>query len=425
MFRKPDISHDHHEICALSDRYVIDVIEPDYPAPVINMDLAIRQGLDKPINSPAIPDLVSQQSQVLLLIDDWTRETPRKLIVEHILRDLEKANVRPEKVEFLIASGTHCDRELNYFEIAPPWNTCKHHYHDCHRRDDLVFFGVSSLGTPIWLNRRVADADVIIGVGNITPHVFCGFSGGAKIIAPGVAGNETIVANHGMMISPRCRTGLIERNPARDDIEEIAMIAGLTFVANSIIGNDRKPLGFVAGDPFQAHRRGIEVFNKHYCISDYGKADSVIVGASAGIQDYFSKASRALCDVREFVRPGGTIFLLSDCASGWGSEEAIHSNLIPSMDMLSLEYEEIVSRIAARDSDLRILLQLLWIKDILKYNSLVIVSKHLSHEDFSIYGISVKDDLGIVGNMISQNLPSGSHINYIPHCDQIYPLRKF
>lgn len=405
------------------DEQSVEILEPRLPPDLESHDDAVRQALRTPIGSVTIPDLVRSQSRVLLLVDDWTRDTPRQVIVDAILRDLEEGGVQPDQLEIVCAGGTHYHKAGGFLKLPQPWDQCRVAFHDCDDANALVFLGVSSRGTPIWVNRCVVEADVVIGVGNITAHVFCGFGGGGKILMPGVAGRDTINANHSLMVAPGCRTGQIDGNPSRQDIDEIAKMAGLDFVANSIVNYDRRVVGFVAGDPILAHRKGVELFEKHYGISQYTQADLLVVGVIPSRNASLSKAKRALCDMRDFVRPDGQVILIANCEDGWGPEEDVAKALIPSVDLLELEYKEIVSRVAARNDELRVLLQVIRVKELLERNSLTIVSRSLGRDRLAKYGIRVEDTLEEALSSAAESILSDTRVNYVPFGDLAYPCR--
>lgn len=411
-------------ICKVFNERSVAVLEPLLPPEIESLEREVREGLNNPIGSATIPELVRSQSRILLIVDDWTRNTPREIIVKSVLDDLEQGGVSPDQLEIICGGGTHYHKAGDFLKLQKPWDQCRILFHDCDETDELLFMGVSSLGTPIWLHRLVAESDVVIGVGNITSHVFCGFGGGGKIVMPGVAGRETINANHSLMIAPGCRTGQIDGNPSRQDVDEIARMAGLDFVANSIVNYDNRAMGFVAGDPLRAHRKGVELFEKHYGVSDYTESDVLVVGVSPSRTRSLSKAKRALCDMRDFVRSGGPIILIADCEDGWGSQEDVAKALIPSPDLLELDYEEIVARIASRNDELRVLLQVVRVKELLERNTLTIVSPNLDRDSLAKYGIRIEKNLQDALAAGVTSVASPARVNYIPFGDLIYPSRE-
>jgi Uncharacterized conserved protein len=134
--------------------------------------------------------------------------------------------------------------------------------HDAKQKQKYI--GDTSHHTPVYINSDVLDCDIKIGIANIDIHVFAGYSGGAKSILPGVSGVETIVKNHYMIYEyfDRTRSGILEGNPIREDMEEAAKLAGLDYIVNVVLDDKKKIVTTVAGDPLRAHRRGVETCDR-------------------------------------------------------------------------------------------------------------------------------------------------------------------
>ena len=117
-------------------------------------------------------------------------------------------------------------------------------------------------GVPVMMNRTVSEADLVIGIGSIVPHRYCGWSGGAKIVQPGVCGEATTVATHLMItLDPGVRLGNVE-NVVRHEMEAVAERAGLRFIVNTVVSARGDVVSVVAGDPVKAHRAGVRLAEK-------------------------------------------------------------------------------------------------------------------------------------------------------------------
>ena len=219
-----------------------------------------------------------------------------------MLARLEAAGVERGGISILIAGGSHrpmTEDELRakvghqVFESVPVFN------HEYANKEKLVYLGDTANGTPIWINKMVFEADLVLAVGGIVPHRYCGWSGGGKIIQPGVCGEETTIATHLMITKDESITlGNID-NPVRAEIDEIALKAGLKFIVNVIMDADQRVVGLVAGDPIKAHRSGV---NRQTGLQrSHARADLVSSVLSRGPHFY----RRAACILNLAVRQGG------------------------------------------------------------------------------------------------------------------------
>jgi hypothetical protein len=196
------------------------------------------------------------------------------------------------------------------------------HSFDCRDESMLVFLGRTQRGTPVSLNRLAVEADLRILVGTIEPHPQAGFGGGYKNLLPGLAGAESIGANHLLTLAPN-RYNMIgtspEENPMRQDLEEACgMIAGATFILNVVLNPQLEPVAVVAGDPIAAHRAGIEVARQIYEVSLPHQADVVLSNAYPMDRD-LRQAGKSILNVAGACRRGGLIVGLFRCEQGLGN----------------------------------------------------------------------------------------------------------
>jgi len=175
--------------------------------------------------------------------------------------------------------------------------------------------GQTSRGTPIYVNRYVAEADLKIGVGGTYPHGGAGFGGGGKIILPGVAGMDTIEANHKNI--PGAGHGVIEKNGNRADIEEAARKVGLGIVVNVVINSRRKIVGVFVGDLIKAHREGVNLARKVYKTEMPKDMDIIVTNAYPFDTEMFQMV-KALWVIRRSSKKDGTAILVAACSEGRG-----------------------------------------------------------------------------------------------------------
>jgi len=265
------------------DAWRVDVLAPvDAPeAP----DHELLRALSQPHAGPSLQELARGKSTALIVVDDLGRPTPAHRIVPHLLALLEAAGIGAAGVSFLVATGSHrqispqeIERKLGA-DIAAQYPVyCHDAFHD-----DLHDLGRLPSGMPVIVNRRVTDADLVIGISCILPHTMAGFSGGGKIMLPGCAGILSISELHSF--EAKRERAQIESSPdhpdAREVIEAFAERAGLTFSINTVINSRREIAAIVAGDFRDAHaeavRRAVEVYRTEIPEDLRRNADIVIV----------------------------------------------------------------------------------------------------------------------------------------------------
>jgi nickel-dependent lactate racemase len=279
-----------------------------------------EQALRSPIGTLPLGRLASAGQKVLILCDDHTRATPAAELLPPVLAELREAGVSPEDVSILMALGTH--RQMTRAELARKLGeeVLRQHpviQHDWRREEDLVPLGETSAGLPIIANRRVLQADLVIGLGHVVPHRITGYSGGAKIVAPGVTGAPRTVAEiHwlGAQVPARDLLGVID-NPVRAQVNEMGTRVGLRFVVNAVQDADGRVAAIFAGDPAEAQRQAALASRVIYSAHLPELADVVVVDSYPAGADFW-QAAKAAYAAEVAVRPGGVVILVAPCPEG-------------------------------------------------------------------------------------------------------------
>jgi nickel-dependent lactate racemase len=243
-------------------------------APAITDD-QIREKINNPIGSPRLSDLALKRNRAVIIIDDITRPTPTAKLIPFILEELKHAGINEDSTIIVVATGTHksASREDIIKKVGEDIaHSIKVIPHDC--RQGLVHLGKSSRETPIYVNQAVMECDLKIGVGGIYPHTGAGFSGGSKIVMPGVCGVETARYTH-YYIRGAHQRGKLESD-FRLEIEEIASKIGLDFIVNVVLNQERDIVGLFAGDRILAHRQGVKFATELYRVNPVEDADIII-----------------------------------------------------------------------------------------------------------------------------------------------------
>ncbi|MDR1948153.1 MAG: nickel-dependent lactate racemase [Spirochaetaceae bacterium] len=291
--------------------------------PLKNLEQALIDALDHPIGKPPLSQLVkSAEKGVLFLVEDATRNTPLERILPTIITYLNKAGIPDEKISFLTAPGTH--RVMTPGEIekklgAPMVKRFNVYQHDATRADELVNIGQVMAGdypVPVEINRRALEGKFLFGLGNIVPHSDAGYSGGAKILQPGICGFVTTAATHAAAgFCPDIPLGMKEGNPCRRGMEAVAEQVGLSFILNTVKNYDGEICGIFAGDFIKAHRAGVDLAEKSFKVDIPEQADIVIVSSYPADLDFW-QAGKGITAAYFAVKEKGVIIFVSPCTEG-------------------------------------------------------------------------------------------------------------
>jgi nickel-dependent lactate racemase len=279
----------------------------------------IEEAFSNPIGSPPLSAILEWCQDVLILVDDYTRPTPTQKILPRLMKELERGGVKQEGIRFLVASGTHrpmTEEEISRKfggEIPKEYSILNHQWWDA---SQLVYFGETKGGTPIFVNRLIEEVDLIVGVGQIVPHRVSGFSGGGNIVQPGICGEETTGKTHWLSAQFKGREilGKIE-NPVKQEIERVAEKAGLEWIINTIQDGTGRLIDVVAGDPFQAYRTGatrsLEVYQ-----SELPQEADIVIADSHPYDSELWLAAKGIYAAELAVKEGGVVILITSCPEG-------------------------------------------------------------------------------------------------------------
>jgi len=296
------------------------VIEPLYPAGLADERAALTEAIRNPGAGAPLSSLVKQGDTVAISVCDVTRPIPTSRILPVLLKELTRLS--PESITILVATGTH--RPTSGKELASILGTevlvgFRVINHECHQKGALSYLGDTASGIPIWLNREWVESDVRITVGFVEPHFFAGFSGGPKMVAPGLAGLETILELHSaaLIADPSSTWGMTVGNPIHDAIREIASSVGVTFSLDVTINRERQITGVYAGDLLTAHGEACE-FVAETAMREVPCAFEVVVTTNSGypLDLNLYQAVKGMSAAARVVKSGGSIICAAECSDG-------------------------------------------------------------------------------------------------------------
>lgn len=282
---------------------------------------AVEQALDQPLDTSRAEELVHPGETVTILIDDYTRATPAALILPCLLKRLLTAGIAESDVTLLVATGTH--RPSNEAELRQKlgkelFQRLRVVQHDCTDESSQVYLGVTSHGTPVWVNRFVVESDRLFGIGHVDPSDYAGYSGGWKLVVPGTAALETVNANHALAVLSFRQYGTVDLLTRLDINEAGAMVPADLFI-NTVINQEGKLAGVYAGSPDAIHQAGVGLARQVYEVDCLKPADLCVASAYPYDVDFY-QAIRAIEYADLIVRPGGSILVTSPCPDGIGSQ---------------------------------------------------------------------------------------------------------
>jgi nickel-dependent lactate racemase len=288
---------------------------------------AIRELLLRPTGTPALAELAASRRSACIAICDITRPVPNEVILSQILPVLEQSGIPRERITILLATGLHRPNlgdEL--VEIVGKSIVEKYRIenHNGQALDEHEFLGESPRGVPVWIDRRYIQADLKITVGLIEPHFMAGYSGGRKLICPGLAALETVRAWHSprFLEHPKARAGVLEGNPVHEENTWIGRRAGCDFIVNVVLDEHRKIVHAVAGDMEQAFLEGVRFVEKLVWDTVPEPVD-IVITTSAGypLDATFYQSVKGMVAAEPIVKPGGTVILAAEISEGIGSPE--------------------------------------------------------------------------------------------------------
>ncbi len=302
-------------------------------APALDLpEAALAQAIEAPIGLDGDPFARFRPGQtVAIVVSDSFRKTRIELLLPTLLDRLDQVGIAPQDICFVYATGSHrpptdAEQAVILGQAAYDAFRGQAYAHDPRDTANLVHMGTTSRDTPVWLNRRVVEADHVIVTGAVVMHYFGGFGGGRKAILPGISGLETISHNHAMnldpiedRINPDVRIGALDGNPVAEDMLEGARMLPVDLLVNTVLDRHGAIAGVFVGELEAAHREACAFARKLYAVPIAEQADLVI--AASGPTRNFVQTHKALYNAYQAVKPEGRMVLVARCEEGLGGEQ--------------------------------------------------------------------------------------------------------
>ncbi len=303
------------------------VLQPETTPILESLSTALSNALENPLGCCALSKQLRQKEHpsIALAIPDDTLATPVKELVSIILAYIYRVfpDLNPAAITIVIGGGLHTPPDKNrQNRLIPPdiVRGCNIVVHDANNFV-ATDFGTTSRGTPVKINAAFAEADFKIVIGQIDPHQFVGFTGGAKAAAIGCASPESIKHNHSLMFKENARIGLLDGNPVREDLNEAGRMIGIDFAVNVVLNTDKKVVRILAGEPEAVLKQGAKTCAAVYGVKIKAKFDIVVASCGGNPKDIvLYQAQKGLKLSSHAVKKGGKILLLAACQHGIGDD---------------------------------------------------------------------------------------------------------
>jgi nickel-dependent lactate racemase len=294
------------------------VIRPRHAPPLEDPVAALAEAVRQPLHGPPLRDLVPRGSRVGVSVCDVTRPFPGRVVLPMLLDEIAGASVT-----LFVATGTHrscTPGELSEMFGASTLARVGVVQHDAFEsRDHREVCVVPGSDRPALLDRRFLDQDLRITLGFIEPHFFAGFSGGPKMVAPGLASIETVLELHSSarIGNRRATFGILDGNPVHDAIEHVASAADVAFALDVTLDAENRITGVWAGSPWVGHCEGCRVVRETAMVP-VEEAFDIVVTTNSGypLDQNLYQTVKGICAAAEILKPGGAILVASECSDG-------------------------------------------------------------------------------------------------------------
>uniref|UniRef100_A0A7C2VLF2 Nickel-dependent lactate racemase n=1 Tax=Ignisphaera aggregans TaxID=334771 RepID=A0A7C2VLF2_9CREN len=339
-----------------------------------------EKSLKQPINTQSLHRLAAGKQKVVILITDKTRATPNKLLVKALLSELREAGVKKDNIEVLVATGLHKPHTRSEIEELVGAETSDEYNVDSHNSDEhdsMIYLGKTAYGTEVYVNKSVVSADLVIGVGLIEPHFFAGYSGGRKLILPGVSATKTVYQNHGyrMLSHPKADYGYLEGNPVHEDMVEASkLVRNYKFITHVLLDKEKRVFSVVSGGPYSAHEQGVRILDRYVKVHAPFEADLTIVtnGGYPLDRDLYQTV-KGMVTASRVTRRNGYIIMLSECIDGVGHES------FRELASMSRNPEDIL-RYIKENEPTRDQWEAQKLAQVLLKNKVILVTRNIKHE---------------------------------------------
>lgn len=308
----------------IPDKARVSHLSPSTLPVLENVEKAFEEAINAPLGGQGL-ETMDKPRTVTIAVPDETRPTPVKVLLPLLLNRVYTAfpHLRPDQVTIVIGGGLHPPLDGQGIRRVVPQSLapgCRVVSHDA-VRSPMSGYGTTSRNTPVLINALFAEADLRLVIGNIDPHQFVGFTGGAKGAVIGCGSESTIEANHGLMFNEGARVATTEGNPVRLDIDEAGDLIGIHLATNVVLDASNRVANLLVGEPKAVYREGTRTSRALYGVPVREKFDIAVASCGGYPKDInLYQAQKGLAHAAQAVKPGGKILLMAACPQGIGDD---------------------------------------------------------------------------------------------------------
>ncbi|HID92476.1 MAG TPA: nickel-dependent lactate racemase [bacterium (Candidatus Stahlbacteria)] len=316
---KVDIPYGQKKISVnIPDNNLLGVVYPN-EVEVGDEKKILLQAIRNPIDSRTFDDFMADAKDVLFIVNDQTRATPTKKILDIIY---EKIKDKP--VRFIVATGMHRGPTPEEFDFifGKYYKEFKDriYVHDAKKTEDMVYIGTSKNGTEMWVNKLGVDAQKLVPISSVEPHYFAGYTGGRKSFLPGIASYKTIEQNHKHALKPEAKALALEGNPVHEDmIDALKTIEDKEiFSIQTVLDGERRIYAATAGHIHKSFYKAIDKAKEVFCVKVPKKVDIVVTVAPYPMDVDLYQSQKAIDNGKLALKANGILIMISKCRTGIG-----------------------------------------------------------------------------------------------------------
>ncbi|OFW54699.1 MAG: hypothetical protein A2163_03215 [Actinobacteria bacterium RBG_13_35_12] len=377
----------------------------------------IVDSLNHPIGTNRIENMLKPEMDLVILVDDITRPTPSSKILPHLIERIKATGISDTHIKIIIAPGTHRPMTEKELEIKLGRQILNRYIvlnRDYRETSKFEYLGKTKSGIPIDVDSEVYNADFVIGIGTISPHISAGWSGGAKIILPGICSARTTDMMHytACIAQPVLEILGSNDNIPRKEMEEIAEKVGLNFIINTVLDEKDNILGIFSGHYIHAHQKGTELAEKLFCVPIPQKADILIVSANPCHFDYW-QGIKPYAYSHRAIRKGGVLIFLLDgeehlCGDAPSHEFTLKKYMLWDFEAMKKEVER------GRATDIVGMNVPMYHATLRHRTTNFIVTNHLKKDEIDILGFEYKKNVQVALDHAFKLLGKDAKVGIIP-----------
>ncbi len=376
---------------SLPDDLDVSIIrKPDMPL-LDDPVAALAASFGKPDGGPPLADLAKGAKSACVLICDITRPVPNGVILPPLLRALLDSGLKAKDITILVATGLHRPNEGDELAelVGDSWVmenfTVANHF----ARDDTahVSLGRTGSGTEVRLDKRFVEADLRIATGLVEPHFMAGWSGGRKVIAPGIAHAETITTFHSarFMEHTNCDNCILDGNPLHEEQLEIVRMLGGASAVNVVIDEERRISMVNFGEVVESHMAAVDHVESYAVVAVPERFPTVVTSAAGyPLDKTYYQTVKGMVGPLDILEPGGSLVIASACSEGMGSAEYVASQ----RNLLDMGAERFLSHIEAKSHAAVDEWQTEMLLKPLRAGSVGLYTEGLTEEEFALTAVS-------------------------------------